>query len=106
MRAEIDLVDLMALAGGRAPDMACCEQVEGEAERAIAPYSRSSVGDRFSHAGPGAQAHEVQGRSPGHSDRTLEGGSPSGWRAGRTGPAFVFSTRRRFLDKLEELTDE
>ena len=47
VRAEIDLVDLMALAGWESADMARRYKSEGEAERAIARYSRSSVGDRF-----------------------------------------------------------
>jgi site-specific recombinase XerD len=47
VRAEVDLVDLMALAGWESADMARRYKSEGEAERAIARYSRSSVGDRF-----------------------------------------------------------
>lgn len=47
VRAEVDLVDLMALGGWNSPDMARRYKSETEAERAGANYSRNSVGDRF-----------------------------------------------------------
>ena len=46
-RAQVDVVDLMALAGWSSPEMARRYKSESEAERAGANYSRNSVGDRF-----------------------------------------------------------
>jgi hypothetical protein len=47
VRAEVDLIDLMALAGWEDAGMARRYKSEAEAERAIANYTRASVGDRF-----------------------------------------------------------
>ena len=47
VRAEVDVIDLMALGGWDSPEMARRYKSESEAERAAANYSRNSVGDRF-----------------------------------------------------------
>ena len=47
VRADVDLVDLMALAGWESPEMARRYKSEAEAERAASNYSKNSVGDRF-----------------------------------------------------------